>query len=46
LRQAGCDAVHVELAAHGVRGNSHGSMFERNHADVLAVITDWTAEHA
>ncbi len=41
LRQAGCDAVHVDLAERGVHGNSHGSMFELNNADVLAVITDW-----
>ncbi len=41
LRQAGCDAVHIDLAEHGVHGNSHGSMFERNNAEVLAVVTDW-----
>jgi len=41
LVQAGCDAVHIDLAEHGVRGNSHGSMFERNNADVLAVVTEW-----
>ena len=41
LKQAGCNAVHIELAARGVHGNSHGSMFERNNAEVLAVVTDW-----
>jgi pimeloyl-ACP methyl ester carboxylesterase len=41
LQQAGCDAVHIELAERGVHGNSHGSMFERNNAEVLAVVTDW-----
>ena len=41
LQQAGCDAVHIELAAQGVHGNSHGAMFERNNADVLAVVTRW-----
>jgi pimeloyl-ACP methyl ester carboxylesterase len=41
LQQAGCDAVHIELADRGVHGNSHGSMFELNNADVLAVVTDW-----
>jgi pimeloyl-ACP methyl ester carboxylesterase len=41
LQQAGCDAIHIELADRGVHGNSHGAMFERNNADVLAVITDW-----
>ena len=44
LRQAGCDAVHIELAEHGVRGNSHGSMFERNNAEVLAVVTGWMTD--
>ncbi len=41
LQQAGCDAVHIELADQGVHGNSHGSMFELNNADVLAVVTKW-----
>jgi pimeloyl-ACP methyl ester carboxylesterase len=41
LQQAGCNAVHIELAERGVRGNSHGSMFERNNAEVLAVVTEW-----
>ena len=41
LQQAGCEATHIELASEGVHGNSHGSMFERNNAEVLAVITNW-----
>ena len=41
LQQAGCDAVHIDLAERGVHGNSHGSMFERNNAEVLGVVTDW-----
>jgi pimeloyl-ACP methyl ester carboxylesterase len=41
LQQAGCDAVHLDLAEHGVHGNSHGSMFERNNAEVLDVVTGW-----
>ena len=41
LQQAGCDAVHIDLADEGVHGNSHGAMFEKNNADVLAVITTW-----
>jgi pimeloyl-ACP methyl ester carboxylesterase len=44
LQQAGCDAVHIDLAERGVHGNSHGSMFERNNADVLAVVTEWMAD--
>jgi len=43
LRQAGCDAVHIDLAERGVHGNSHGSMFERNNAEVLGVVTGWMA---
>ena len=43
LQQAGCSAEHIDLAEHGVHGNSHGSMFERNNAEVLAVITKWAA---
>ncbi len=31
----------VDLAEQGVHGNSHGSMFERNNADVPAVVTTW-----
>jgi hypothetical protein len=41
LQQAGCDAEHLDLAEQGVHGNSHGSMFERNNAEVLAVLTGW-----
>ncbi len=35
LQQAGCNAVHIELANEGVRGNSHAAMFEKNNADVI-----------
>jgi pimeloyl-ACP methyl ester carboxylesterase len=41
LAQAGCNVEHIELAERGVHGNSHGAMFERNNAEVLAVVTDW-----
>lgn len=41
LQQAGCAATHIELANEGVHGNCHGSMFERNNAEVLAVVTGW-----
>ena len=44
LQQAGCNAVHIDLAEQGVHGNSHGSMFERNNAEVLAVVTDWMSD--
>ena len=45
LRQAGCDAELVRLADHGVHGNGHGMMLERNHEQALAVITRWVAEN-
>jgi pimeloyl-ACP methyl ester carboxylesterase len=41
LAQAGCDVELVQLADHGVRGNSHGIMLERNNAEALAVLTEW-----
>ena len=44
LRQAGCDALHLSLPAHGVHGNSHGIMFERNHEQVLDTVLDVVAE--
>jgi pimeloyl-ACP methyl ester carboxylesterase len=41
LEQAGCDVELVQLADHGVRGNSHGMMLERNNVEVLAVLRRW-----
>jgi pimeloyl-ACP methyl ester carboxylesterase len=41
LAQGGCDVELIQLADHGVRGNGHGMMLERNHADALAVLTRW-----
>lgn len=41
LVAAGCHAVHISLPDEGVHGNSHGAMFERNNAEVLAVVTRW-----
>ncbi|MQA09548.1 MAG: alpha/beta fold hydrolase [Pseudonocardiaceae bacterium] len=41
LRAAGCDATEVRLAEHGVRGNGHGLMFERNNMATLRVVLDW-----
>lgn len=41
LQEAGCRVDLVRLADHGVHGNGHGMMFEKNHADVLAVLTTW-----
>ena len=44
LEQAGCDADLVRLEDHGVLGNGHGMMFERNNREVLGVILDWVRE--
>ncbi len=43
LEQAGCDVELVRLGDHGVHGNGHGMMLERNHAQALEPITDWVA---
>ena len=43
LEQAGCRVQALRLAEHGVHGNGHGMIFERNHAEVLRVVTDWIA---
>jgi pimeloyl-ACP methyl ester carboxylesterase len=44
LRATGCGAEHVRLAEHGVHGNGHAVMFERNSADALAVLVRWLEE--
>ncbi|MGP0036307.1 MAG: lysophospholipase [Solirubrobacteraceae bacterium] len=41
LERAGCDVELVQLADHGVHGNAHGIMIERNNAEALAVLTGW-----
>jgi pimeloyl-ACP methyl ester carboxylesterase len=43
LAAAGCDVELVRLEDHGVHGNSHGIMIERNNAEALAVLTGWVA---
>jgi hypothetical protein len=43
LTQGGCDVELVRLADHGVHGNGHMMMIERNHAEPLRVLTDWAA---
>jgi pimeloyl-ACP methyl ester carboxylesterase len=41
LRQAGADVEHVRLEDHGVFGNGHALMLERNSDDCAAVIERW-----
>ena len=43
LAQGGCDVELVRLADHGVHGNGHMMMIERNHVEALGVLTDWAA---
>lgn len=43
LRQGGCTVDLLRLADHGVHGNGHGMMFERNNREVLEVILRWLA---
>jgi hypothetical protein len=44
LEQAGCDVDRVRLADHGVHGNGHGMMLEKNNREALQVILDWLDE--
>jgi hypothetical protein len=41
LQQGGCTVDLLRLADHGVHGNGHGMMFERNNREVLDVIVRW-----
>jgi pimeloyl-ACP methyl ester carboxylesterase len=41
LRQAGVGVDHLLLAEHGIAGNGHMMMLERNSDDVAALIATW-----
>ena len=41
LRQAGCTVEHIRLAEHGIHGNAHFMMMEKNNREVLQPILDW-----
>jgi pimeloyl-ACP methyl ester carboxylesterase len=41
LKQAGCTAEELRLAAHGVHGNGHLMMGEKNNRQTLQPILDW-----
>jgi pimeloyl-ACP methyl ester carboxylesterase len=45
LRQAGCDAEELRLAEHGVRGNGHLMMGEKNNEQVARVLFRWLEQH-
>jgi hypothetical protein len=40
LAEAGANVQLMRLADHGVHGNGHGMIFERNHLEVLDVVMD------
>ena len=41
LQQAGCAVEHLRLADHGVHGNGHLMMLERNNREALGPILAW-----
>jgi pimeloyl-ACP methyl ester carboxylesterase len=41
LRQAGCMVEHIRLAEHGIHGNAHFMMMEKNNREVLQPVLDW-----
>ncbi|PYR25639.1 MAG: hypothetical protein DMF98_11575 [Acidobacteria bacterium] len=41
LRQAGCKAEELRLVDHGIHGNGHMMMVEKNNRQVLQPIIDW-----
>ena len=41
LEQAGCRVERIVLAEHGVHGNGHLMMLERNNCDALGPILRW-----
>ena len=42
LRQAGVEAQWMKLAEHGIRGNSHVLMMEKNSKAIADLIIGWT----
>ena len=45
LKQAGCTADELRLAAHGVHGNGHLMMGEKNNREALQPILDWIGKN-
>ena len=46
LNAAGASAELLQLAEHGVRGNGHGLIYEKNSDAALAPVLDWLTRHA
>jgi pimeloyl-ACP methyl ester carboxylesterase len=45
FRQAGCNAQELRLVDHGIHGNGHMMMVEKNNRQVLQPILDWIANN-
>jgi pimeloyl-ACP methyl ester carboxylesterase len=45
FKQAGCMAEELRLADHGIHGNGHLMMVEKNNRQVLQPILDWAAKN-
>jgi pimeloyl-ACP methyl ester carboxylesterase len=45
FKQAGCIAEELRLVDHGIHGNGHLMMVEKNNREVLQPILDWTAKN-
>jgi hypothetical protein len=41
LRDRNADVSHLKLEEHGIRGNGHMMMFEKNSDAVAGLILDW-----
>ena len=41
LRQATVDVTHLELAEHGVLGNGHLMMLEKNNLEIAGMLVEW-----
>jgi len=45
FKQAGCNAQELRLVDHGIHGNGHMMMVEKNNRQVLQPILDWIANN-
>ncbi len=45
LKQAGCMCEELRMADHGVHGNGHMMMVEKNNREVLQPIVDWLSKN-
>jgi pimeloyl-ACP methyl ester carboxylesterase len=45
FKQAGCNAQELRLVDHGIHGNGHMMMVEKNNRQVLQPILDWIARN-